>query len=266
MSNTALKGYTTPATSSLAGTWGADLNANFQGIVDVNMAGLLTIALSSSNVTLSASDVQNAMIRLTGTLLASVVLSPAGGALFNGFYYWENVTGGAGFTVTVSTGAGSVVLPQSRRGVLFVDSTNGPRIVGIAGSGYADPIPVGSQTIWYNSAAPVGWVAVVLNDYAIKIVNSGSGGTVSGSVAYSTLFGRTATDSHTLTSTELPSHSHPFGVVYGAAPGGGNQVASVLQTSGGTTITTATTGSSGGHTHDIDMRVLTAAFTLCTKA
>lgn len=258
MSNTALKGYTTPATSSEAGTWGADLNANFQGIVDSNMAGLLTLSLSASNYTITASDAQKAMFSLTGTLLANIVLSPDVSALFNGFYYWENVTTGS-FTITVTTGAGSVALPQSRRGVMFVDSTNGPRIMGIAGT-LADPIPVGSKTIWYAPAAPAGWSAVAINDYAVQIVNSGGGGVLTGSVPYSTLFGRTVTDDHTLTTNEMPSHGHPYTKFGGA----GTQ----LGTAGGGSFFTDTTGLTGGgaaHSHGLDMRVQTASFTICSK-
>lgn len=262
MSNTALKGYTTPATSAEAGTWGADLNTNFQGIVDVNMAGLLTLSLSSTNYTLTASDVQKAMIRLTGALLSSIILTPDVSALFNGFYYWENVTTND-FSVYITTGAGTIALPQSRRGVLFVDSANGPRIVGIVGTTSAEPIPVGSSTIWYNTAAPSGWTAVAVNDYGIKIVPTGSGGVTSGSVAYSTLFGRTATDSYTLQIADIPSHTHTTSTGSAVATIGGNNVNNNYALA---PSTTGATGGGGGHTHSMDMRVQTAAFTLCTKA
>lgn len=158
------------------------------------------------------------------------------------------------------------MLPQGRRGILYVNTSNSiaPRIVSIVGSGTADPIPAGSKTIFYNTAAPSGWTAVALNDYAIKIVTTGDGGVTSGSVDYSTLFGRTATDGHTLTLAEIPSHTHSIA----------RDIASSLSISAGGNLTrftntgTTNTDAAGGgdaHTHPIDMRVKTAAFTLCTR-
>lgn len=201
------------------------------------------------------------MLRITGTLLASIVVQPDTGVLLTGFVYWENVTSGS-FTVTFTNTGGSVVLPQGRRGIMWVDTTYGPRIVAIAGSTNADPIPTGTVMLFYQNAAPDGWtISSALNDYALKIVSS-SGGVTSGSVLYSTLFGRTATDSHTLTTNEIPAHTHTYSGIVG---GGGTQ----LGTAGGAAISTYTSSSTGGgagHTHNIDMRVQTASVILATKA
>ena len=252
------------------GTWGAGatdgLNSGVISPLDTMLGGITALSLASTTPELlSQSQAQNAMLRLTGNLLASIVVSPDTGVLLIGFVYFENLTTNSAFSVTFTNSAGSVVLPQGRRGVMWVDTTNGPRIMALVGSGTADPIPAGSQTIWYNASAPSGWSAVALNDYGVQIVSNGSGGVTSGSVAYSTLFARTTTDSHTLTTNEMPSHPHTYGVTYGAAPGGSNQVASVLSTSGGTTITTTSTGGGAAHNHGLDMRVQTAAFVLASR-
>lgn len=267
---TANKLYSVQTAGSNAGTWGAggvgyDLNTGVMGIMDLNMAGVYSASLSSSNVSLSQTDVQNCLYRFTGTLLASVVVSPAGGVTMAGFFYWENYTSG-NFTVTLTTGAGSVVLPQSRAGVVFVDSTNGPRILAIVGKTNADPIPVGTVMPFYQASVPTGWSAVALNDYALKIVSNGSGGATSGSIDYSTLFARTATDGYTLTTTDIPSHTHPFTVQFGTNFGGANAVqqsASIVGVS--YTGTTSATGGGGSHSHGIDMRVKTAAVILGSK-
>lgn len=278
---TALMGYYAPSDGSDAGTWGSSWNSNGSTFLDNNFAGITSLTLASTAVALTAAQARNQMIRCTGTLLAGVTISPDVGVLWNGIRCIENLTSGS-FALTLSNAGGSVVIPQGRRCVVFLDTSNGPRIVAIAGSATADPVPTGSKTIWYNTAAPSGWTAVAMNDYAIKIVTAGLGGVTSGSVAFSTLFGRTATDAHTLTSAEIPSHQHfQFNATAGSntsiitnaqypyyQAAGGN--ADYNYTMGGSS-TAATLGLSslvgggGSHTHDIDMRVLTAAFTLASR-
>lgn len=269
---TSNKRLSVQAAASNSGTWGAggvagdDLNTGVMGLIDTQFAGVAAFSVSSSNVSLSYSNIQQAMFRFTGTLTADIVASPAVGdatTYFNGFYYFENLTAGA-FTITLQNGSGSVVLPQGRRGVVFASTVASlaPRIMSLVGSSVADPIPAGSKAIWYNASAPSGWTAVVLNDYAIKIVTNGGGGVTSGSVAYSTLFARTATDSHTLTLSQIPSHAHSSTVASTLA---GSKFLGSGSLAGDVTTPTGSAGGGNGHTHDLDMRVLTAAFVLATR-
>lgn len=262
------------SSGSNSGVWGAggssgdDLNTGVMGIIDTRLAEPVAFSVSSSNITLSYANVQCNMLRFTGTLLANITVSPDTGgspvaaSYFNGFYLFENLSSGS-FTITLQNASGSVVLPQGRRGIVYVSTINSlaPRIVALVGSGTADPVPAGSRTLWYNTSAPSGWTAVALNDYAVQIVTNGSGGVTGGSVAYSTLFGRTATDPHTLTLSEIPSHTHTY-VGFGAQGFGEN--ANVGATTGRASQTEAS-GGGDGHTHNIDMRVLTAKFTLATR-
>lgn len=273
MPYTSNKGFSVPTAGSLAGTWGADsttptanssnaLNEGLTSLLDQALGGITTLSLTSVNVTLTQLQTQNGMLRMTGTLTGNVVISPDVGVLMTGFYYFENLTTGS-YSVTLTNSAGSVALPQSRRGVVWIDTTNGPRIVSIVGSTAADPIPVGTVMLFYQNAAPTGWtISAALNDYALKIVSS-AGGVTSGSVAYSTLFARTATDSHTLTTDEIPSHTHSWGT---SNPLNATSGASGSASGGGTTYTTGATGGGSGHTHNIDMRVQTASVILATKA
>lgn len=235
-------------------------------MLDQALGGVTSLSLSSSNVLLTQLQAQNAMLRMTGTLTANVDVSPNSGAsvLMVGFYYFENLTSGS-FTVTMSNSAGSVALPQGRRGVFWIDTTNGPRIVSIVGSSTADPIPAGSRTLFYNTSVPAGWTVVAIDNYALKVVSS-SGGVTSGSVGYTTVFGRTQVEGTTLTLNQIPSHGHT--VTYGATSdnlvAGGNTVV----TSIGSGANSASTGNAGGgsiHYHDIDMRVLTAAVLIGTR-
>lgn len=271
MPYTSNKKYSVQTAASNSGVWGAggatgdDLNTGVMGLLDTQLAGLVSFSVSSSNVSLSYANIQNCMFRFSGALLANIVVSPAVGdaaTYFNGFYYWENLTTG-NFSITLTTGAGSVVLPQSRRGTVFVDATNGPRVVSIVGSTNADPIPVGTVMLFYQNAAPTGWtISSALNDYAIKIVSS-AGGVTSGSVNYSTLFGRTATDGYALVVADLAPHTHSI-AVDGVSSGLGGGSSSVVRPTGSTT--SSSTGSGAAHAHNIDMRVKTASVILAAKA
>lgn len=273
MSTTVNKGYATQVTGTNAGTWGDTLNTGVMGIVDTNMAGLSTFSVAGSNITLSLADVQNCIYRFTGSISANIVVSPSlsgsptPASLFNGFYFWENLTTG-NFTITLTTSAGSVVLQQSRRGLVFIDSVNGPRIIAewpTTANYDMVQIPAGTPMLFYQSAAPTGWtISSSLNDYGLRIVSS-SGGVTSGSVAYSTLFGRTATDNYTLQIADIPPHNHTtFAFKYGLSNGGA-KVPFLDQTSGDGNGLTSSTGGGGPHSHAIDMRVKTADVIICTK-
>lgn len=101
-----------------------------------------------------------------------------------------------------------------------------------------------------QTSAPTGWTKLTdHNDKALRVVSGtvGSGG----SVAFSTVFGRTATDSHTLDINQIPAHTHttPTQPSNGTFAGGGDN---------GSVNGSATTGSAGGgqgHTHNMDLRV-----------
>ncbi len=276
MAFTTNKKLSAQAAASASGTWGAggttgvDLNTGVIGPLDTILAGISTITTTSGTYSLTftsggGGDVNNAMWSFTATLLGDLTVSPTAGdatTYLNGFYLWSNTTAGA-HTVTLTTANGSVVLPQGRRGVLYVSTAANiaPLIVAIVGSTLADSLPTGTSLLFYNSAAPSGWTTSATNDYAVKIASTG--GVSSGSVAYSTLFGRTATDGYTLQVADIPSHSHTVTPVYNTSivnsgAGGGSL-------GGLTTITSGLTGGGGSHSHGIDMRVLTLAFVLGTR-
>lgn len=261
-----------PGTWGASGTTGEDLNTGVMGLMDTQMAGAVTFSVSATNVTLSYANVQNCYFRFQGTLLANIVVEPDVGdatTYFNGFYMFENVTTG-NFSITIQNASGSMTVPPGRRGLFYISIAAGfaPRMIAVVGTaGTGDPVPAGSRTLWYNTAAPVGWTAVAFNNYAIKIVTSGLGGVTSGSVGYSTLFGRTATDGYTLTLSDIPSHTHTLpksanGTTFTGA------TALLTNPNGSDVLLNNVTGASGGgasHSHGIDMRVQTAAFTLCTR-
>lgn len=138
----------------------------------------------------------------------------------------------------------------------------------------------GTRAMWQQTSAPLGWTKESLyNDYVPRVVTGSAG--VGGSVAFSTLFGRTATDAVTLAQSKLPSvnltttisagagsHGHsasgsPNGVT--GVPGVGIQGGSSAQLSGITVSVGSNTlpqmtgntplgGSGDSFTAPIDMR------------
>jgi len=255
-------GYYAPSDGSDPGTWGSSWNTSGSGYIDVNFAGLTTLSLSSSNVLLTASQARNQMLRLTGTLLASVVISPDAGVLWNGIRSWENLTTGP-FTITLQNSAGSVVVPQGRRGLVFLDTTNGPRLTAVAGSSTADPVPTGAKWAFYMASPPSGYTQdTSLNDYAIRLVNSTGAGT-GGSVSFSTLFATTQVGATALTEAQLPNHVHTAGSA-STAQAGSNQPIIAPPAAGN--FSTTGTGSGQTHTHSLDMRVKYADFIIAARA
>lgn len=263
------------ATGTNAGTWGAgtadSLNEGVMQILDSNLGGITTLTPGSTTPqNLSQTQANNGLLHISGALLASIVVQPDTGVTMSGFFYFENVTSG-NFTVTLTNSAGSVVLPQGRRGTFWIDTTYGPRIMSIGGSTIADSLPTGTVIPFYNTTVPTGWTVVSsVNDYALKVVSS-NGGVTAGTVAYSTLFGRTAVDGFVLTTNEIPAHSHGIVTSGGGTPvvgsgsnttpgGGGTTVPSAI-----TNLVVQNTGSGASHTHAIDMRVQTASVLLGTR-
>lgn len=149
--------------------------------------------------------------------------------------------------------------------------------------------PTGTKAFFQQTSAPAGWTKdTTHNDKAIRIVS----GSVSsgGSSAFSTVFGKSATDSFTLTQTNLPgstlnvtigagggSHSHTatttasVGVSQGD-PGGGNNLsagAGAVTVNAATlpqlTGTAALGGSSTAFTIGMDIRVQYVDTIIATK-
>lgn len=261
------------AAGSNPGTWGAgttdSLNEGVIEIIDNNLGGITDLSLASTTpIVLDQTQANNGMIRMTGVLTASIVIGPNTGVVMQGFYCWENSTTGS-YTVTFGNGGGTCVLPQTRRGLLWIDPTNGARVIAIAGGGSneADPIPKGSVMPFYQNAAPTGWtISAALNDYGVRIVSSSGGVTSGGATAYSTVFATTATGSHTLTTAEIPSHSHAATYESGLRTAGAvGTVGSIAATGLSTAWATDVTGGGDGHTHPITLTVKTADIILATK-
>uniref|UniRef100_B8DS47 Uncharacterized protein n=1 Tax=Nitratidesulfovibrio vulgaris (strain DSM 19637 / Miyazaki F) TaxID=883 RepID=B8DS47_NITV9 len=116
----------------------------------------------------------------------------------------------------------------------------------------------GTRMLFQQSTAPTGWTKDAShNDKALRVVSGAVGS--GGSVGFSTLFGRTATDAFTLTTAHIPSHQHALWQITDGDMGytSSHWYISYRSNAGGsiTPKLTDATGSGGAHSHGLDMRV-----------
>lgn len=200
---TVYKGAYLPTPGGDVGTWGASLNTDTFAVFDSNLGGIVSVSMAAGDVSLSAAQSRNAILRLTGVLTANQEVTTA----CQGFTLVENVTTGA-FDVTFANGVGTpVTLPRGQRCVVITDATNGPRIVA-----KADPFPSGTAMVFVQTTAPTGWTKVTTtNNAALRLVSgtASSGGTADFTTVFASHSPTGTTDGHALTIAEMPLHGHP---------------------------------------------------------
>lgn len=112
-------GMETPAHNSFVDTWEIPVNGN-TSILDAVAGSVTTKSLSSSNVTLNASESRVAILRFTGTLLANVIITL--GAAIKSWTVQNNTIGA--FTITITGGSGNVVGVPPGSCQIFWDGAN----------------------------------------------------------------------------------------------------------------------------------------------
>lgn len=206
MPTTPYKGLSVQTAGSNPGVWGAGdpaaLNEGMIELVDRNLGGIVTKSLAAGDVTLSATEAQNVIVRLTGILPTNRVLTSA----CQGFYFVENLTTGS-FTVTVTNGVTGTTVPQGQRTPVIADATNGVRL-----AAPQDDFVSGDKMLFFQTTPPTGWTKdTSLDNGTIRMV-SGSVGADAGSLDFTDVFtSRTPTGTvgnTTLTTNQIPSHDH----------------------------------------------------------
>jgi hypothetical protein len=131
-------------------TLNGDLN-----VLDSVLAGVGIVALTNANVTLTAAQAQNRILRLQGALTANVTVSlPASVALA---WVVSNETSGA-YTVTLQVvgGTSSVAVAQGSATIVYSNGTNVGAASGTGGGGFTNPMTtVGDLITGGTSGTPL---------------------------------------------------------------------------------------------------------------
>lgn len=123
-------------------------------------------------------------------------------------------------------------------------------------------IPSGTKMVFYQDTAPTGWtIANTLDDKVLYVTKGSAASGQTGGGVHST--GTWTQPDHTLTTGEIPSHTHtiPFVSAYYGLVDGGSSVATVT---GGETKTSSS-GSGGAHNHGTTWRPAAYCVIIATK-
>ena len=154
-----------------------------------------------------------------------------------------------------------------------IKSTNSDSAISLSGSAEVFITPShrhffdqGTAVLFQQTSAPTGWTKQTThNDKALRVV-SGTAGS-GGSSAFSTVFGKTATDATTLTTSTIPSHMH-LGMLPQDWQAGSPVNASHPLIGTGTSTPGTQTGAAGSgssHSHGMDVRVQYVDVIIATK-
>jgi hypothetical protein len=120
--------------------------------------------------------------------------------------------------------------------------------IAIRSSRHHPEFKAGTKMVFNQTSAPTGWTKVTGsgNDTALR-VTTGTVGT-GGSVAFETAFASQTVSVHTLTTSEIPAHTHTV-LHYEQDGGGAEWTWAGPNASAPHTTTTSSTGSGGSHGH-----------------
>lgn len=173
----------------------------------------------------------------------------------------SGTSGSSDFTLELPTGRGSA------NQVLKVDNSGKLRFE--AESGGDPPFASGTRMVFHNASAPTGWTKdTTARNTALRVVGGANAAALSsgGDTDFSTVFGSSvSTNSHTLTESEIPAHTHPVSnlnqTVSTASAGCGRNCAN--GPIGNTSGTTSSTGGGQGHSHTMAMNIKFMDIIIC---
>ena len=143
-----------PTTGSDVGTWGTSLNNNFT-YIDQLFGSVVTKSVTSvsGNLTITSSDTQYGIIRLSGSLTANVnLLLPTASAVYTIEALPSSITGSSVITASMASGA-VIGIPPGVSIQIFTDGSNTKY--------YNPPLP---GTYWdYAGSATPGWITACTN-------------------------------------------------------------------------------------------------------
>ena len=112
--------------------------------------------------------------------------------------------------------------------------------------------PSGTRMTFQQTSAPTGWTkdtTAAINNGALRTVTGtvSTGGTVAFDVAFASQSVAGTNSATTLTTGQIPAHTHPVYVLVGGAALGANN--SVVNTSASSATSGTNSGGGGSHTH-----------------
>lgn len=120
--------------------------------------------------------------------------------------------------------------------------------------------PAGTAMLFAQTAAPTGWTkSTTHNDKALRVVSgtASSGGTYT----FSSTFANGNTGAFTLSTNEMPSHSHSAYTAQNTSGG----AAFASSSFAGPALNTNSTGGGGSHTHGLSLAVQYVDVIIATK-
>lgn len=132
----------------------------------------------------------------------------------------------------------------------------------------APAFPSGTAMLFVQTSAPTGWTkSTTHNDKTLRVVSGAASS--GGSSAFSTVFSNQtptisntfSVSSTTLTTSQIPSHTHTI-PGNSACPGGVLGLSPMGTAGGGLTIDTTATGGGGSHNHSLSGSATSSAITL----
>lgn len=172
----------------------------------------------------------------------------------------SGTSGNSDFTLELPTGRGSAnqVLKVDNNGKLRFEAESG-----------GDPaFASGTRMVFHNASAPTGWTKdTTARNTALRVVGGANSAALSsgGDTDFSSVFGSSvSTNSHTLTESEIPAHTHPVSNINtNVNLGSGCGRSCTSQPIGNTSGTTSSTGGGQGHSHTMAMNIKFMDIIIC---
>lgn len=209
------------------------------------MSSIVIAGDTSGTCTLQANAVAGTTTLTLPTTSGTLYAKAGGGAI-------GVADGGTGATTLT---ANNVILGNGTSAVQFVAPGTTGNVLTSNGttwtSAAAAAFDAGTRMLFAQTSAPTGWTkdTTNYNNHALRVVTgaASTGGTVDFTTAFASQGVSGTVGSTTLTTSQIPSHSHSFSVQGGNNP----QTTLILysETTQGGSFTTGTAGSGGSHNH-----------------